>query len=207
MALANDPPADVLPQARAKLFEALTELLERDFKAGEKYLDEYKASCQVAVPADASREDVNKLREEGRRRQSNYLYLLAQGREGQGRLVDAFDAYRRFGALAADQELVSVTDEPTVKARPDVWVRGRIAAMLARATPAQRKPLEDLIAQQWQEVQTTKDLDDLRRFVSLFGSLLTEGKHARRQLAARTTTSARSTPTPKPARSNWSATV
>jgi hypothetical protein len=39
--LAGKPPAEPLPRARAGLFDALTELLESDFAAGEPYLKEY----------------------------------------------------------------------------------------------------------------------------------------------------------------------
>src|SRR5690348_11317879 len=57
----------------------------------------------------------------------------------QGRLVEAFEKYREFGELAGKQELISVVDEPAVKAAPDVWSQGRIAAMVARAKPEHRK--------------------------------------------------------------------
>ena len=98
--------------------------------------------------------------------------------------MDAFDAYMKFGALNGNKELVSVVDEPTVKARPDVWAQGRIAAMIAHATEEQRQPLEGKIAQQWESVRGTNDLDALRRFVAVFGSFAA-GKEARLQLAER----------------------
>ena len=39
-----------------------------------------------------------------------------------------------------------------MKAAPQVWAQGRIAAMIAKANPQERRPLEDEIARQWQEV-------------------------------------------------------
>jgi outer membrane protein assembly factor BamB len=184
-ALANKPPADIVPRTKIKLFETLTELFQHDFNANEKYLDEYKALCRVDIPAEATAEQRQKLEEEQQRRQANFLCLLAKGREQQGRLVDAFQAYLDFGALAGNRELVSVIDEPAVKARPDVWAQGRMAAMVARATPEQRKPLEEQITKQWEKVRSGKDLDGLRHFVQLFGSLFAVGKEARLRFAER----------------------
>jgi outer membrane protein assembly factor BamB len=182
-ALANRPPADILPKTRAKLFETLTELFQQNFAASEKYLAEYRAMCTVDIPADATPLDRRKLEDEQSRRQANFLCLLAKGREKQGRLLEAYQAYAEFGALAGNHELVSVIDEPTIKARPDVWAQGRIAAMVAHAAPQQRKPLEEKIADQWAKVREGKDTQELRRFVDLFGSLFTAGKEARLQLA------------------------
>lgn len=184
-ALANNPPAAILPKTRLKLYETLTELLQRDFNTGEKYLDEYRALCQVEIDPRASAAERQELEAEQQRRQANYLCLLAKGREAQGRLVEAFDAYQEFGVLAANKELISVVDEPAVKARPDVWAQGRIAAMAARATPEQRKPLEERIAQKYREVKEKGDLEELRRFVGMFGSLFDVGKEAWLSLAER----------------------
>jgi outer membrane protein assembly factor BamB len=186
LALANEPPADILPKTRAKLYETLTELFKQpDFSANEKYLDEYKAMCAVPIPADATPEDRKRLEEEGQRRQANFLCLLAKGREEQGRLREAFQAYMDFSIKAANRDLVSVVDQPTIRARPDIWAQGRIAAMVAKATAAQRQPLEDQIAKQWADVRASSDLEKLRRFVAVFGSLFNVGIEARFQLAER----------------------
>jgi outer membrane protein assembly factor BamB len=184
-ALAHKPPADVLARTRAKYFETLTELFQRDFDGSQRYLEEYQELCKIAIPADASAEDRQKLQDEQQRRQANFLCLLAKGRERQGRLADAFQAYLDFGSLAGNHELISVIDEPAVKARADVWAQGRIAAMTAHATPEQRKPLEEKIALQWKTVQGSKSTDAIRKFVALFGSLFTVGKEARLYLAER----------------------
>jgi outer membrane protein assembly factor BamB len=185
-ALANDPPKEILPRTHIKLYETYTELFRDNFDAAsEKYLDDFKKMCDVPIPPDASADERVKLREEEQRRQANYLCLLAKGREHQGRLSDAFQAYMDFGALAGNRELVTVIDEPAVKARPDVWAQGRIAAMVAKATPEQRQPLESKIREQWQTVRETQNTEGLRHFVALFGSLFTVGKEARLHLAER----------------------
>src|SRR5262249_30713909 len=161
----NNPPADILPKTRVKLFETLTELFQRDFNASEKFLDEYRDMCKVTIPAGASATERQQMQEEQQRREGNFLCLLAKGREKQGRLPEAFDAYMQFGALSGNRDLISVLDEPQIKARPDVWAQGRIAAMVARARPEQRRPLEERIAQQWKTVKDSNDLDALRKFV------------------------------------------
>ena len=135
--------------------------------------------CKMAMPPNAAPEEKQKLEEEQRRRQAGYLCLLAKGREEQGRLLDAFQAYLEFAGLAESSELVSVINEPAVKARPDVWAQGRIAALVAKATPERRKPLDAEIAHRWQQVQASKDPKALPQFVAEFGSLFAEGREAR----------------------------
>jgi outer membrane protein assembly factor BamB/tetratricopeptide (TPR) repeat protein len=184
-ALAHKPPSDILPKTRAKLFDSLTELFHKDFNASEQYLNEYKEMCKVTAPAGATQPEILKAEEEQHRRVANLLCLVGKGREKQGRLLEALQAYVEFGALGGNRELVNVVDEPGVKARPDVWAQGRIAALVAHATADQRKPLEDKIAEKWQTVQDTKDTQKLRDFVRVFGSLFTVGKEARLKLAER----------------------
>ncbi len=183
-ALRNDPPKDVIGKTRTKLYETLTELMSRDFDAAEKFLDEYKEMCKVE-PAPGAADLTPEQQEEQRRRQGNFLCLVAKGREGQGRLVEAFQAYLDFGALAGKQELISSLDEPSVRTPPDVWSQGRIAAMIEKVNdkPDLRKPLEDKITQTWDEVKKGNDLDKLRQFVAMFGSFFGVGREARLHLA------------------------
>ena len=123
---------------------------------------------------------------ETRRRKANYLFLVANGKESQGKLVEAFEKYQEFGAVAGgSNELFTVSDEPTVKAAPDVWAQGRIKAMVEAATPAERAPLEELIAAKWAAVQKSNDVEELRKFVAIFGNLFAVGKEARLRLAER----------------------
>ncbi|HEV3258768.1 MAG TPA: PQQ-binding-like beta-propeller repeat protein, partial [Gemmataceae bacterium] len=184
-ALANKPPAEVLPKTRSKLFDTLTELLKKDFDKNEQYLKEYEGLCKVPIPPDVEEADKQKLVEEEQQRMANFLGLTAKGREKQGKLVEAFDAYMKFGSLGGNRELVPSVDDATIKARPDVWAQGRIAAMIAKATPQQRQPLEDQINEQWKKVRMAKGTDELRRFVSVFGTHFRVGKEAQLRLAER----------------------
>jgi outer membrane protein assembly factor BamB/tetratricopeptide (TPR) repeat protein len=184
-ALAHKPPADTRSKARTKLHEALTDQLQSDFPAAEKFLDEYHDLCKVDVPADADTGTKQRLADEQLRREANYLSLLGRGRERQGRLLDAFAAYEQFGALTGNKELVSVVDEPNTRSRPDVWSRGRIKGMLDRATPEQRAQVEAAIEKKWAGIRDGGDIDSVRRFVSVFGTHFRVGREAQIQLAER----------------------
>ncbi|CAN5220212.1 hypothetical protein BH11PLA2_BH11PLA2_02990 [soil metagenome] len=174
----QSPPEAARLRLREKLFAAYTELLKKDFAGGEKYLEDYKSLCNVATDA----EDPNvKLRqvEERVRRQRQYLELLARGREAQGRLAEAFDSYREYAGYGGAKELVSISDEPNGKVRPDVWARGRIEAMIRNAKdPAVKKPLEERVMKEWDTVKAGKDLVKLRDFVSVFGQHFDIGQDA-----------------------------
>ncbi|HJT75662.1 MAG TPA: PQQ-binding-like beta-propeller repeat protein, partial [Gemmataceae bacterium] len=182
-ALRHNPPPETLTKARYQLYEALTEYLDRQFDDAEKYLDEYKALCTVQPEASATAAEKQAAEAETRRRQADYLCLVAQGREGQGRLNEAFQCYMEFGALSDGKELLSVVGDRAVKAPADVWARGRINAMMARATPGQREPLEKLLARKWDELKGTGDVEALRKFAAMFGSQFAVGREARLYLA------------------------
>jgi outer membrane protein assembly factor BamB/tetratricopeptide (TPR) repeat protein len=182
-ALANNPPEEVRSKAREKLFEAITELLQDNFSAGEKMLDEYKTLCQVEIPPGVTEAQKKMLGEEELRRKSNFYCLVAKGKETQGKLLEAFEAYMSFGTLVGNKEMVSVIDEPNTNARPDVWARGRIQSMIKKATPEQRKPLEDKVVAEWNKVKDANDLDALRGFVKVFGGMFEAGTDAKVMLA------------------------
>lgn len=182
-ALDNNPPEDVRAKAREKLFEAITELLQNDFNAGEKMLAEYEKLCEVEIPKDATEAQKKLLGEEELRRKSNFYCLVAKGKETQGKLLDAFDNYMKFGTLVGNKEMVSVIDEPNTNARPDVWARGRIQNMIKKATPAQRRPLENRVIEEWKKVKDTDDIEKLRGFVKVFGGMFEAGTDAKIALA------------------------
>ncbi|HXG11688.1 MAG TPA: PQQ-binding-like beta-propeller repeat protein, partial [Gemmataceae bacterium] len=186
-ALAGQPPAELLLRVQAKLFDALTQWLRRDFAAAEKYLDEYHQLSEVPIPENAPAEQVWKLRQERDRRLAAYYVVLARGREQQGRLSEALAAYRRLHDLARDGQPIPAADNPSGRVRPDVWVEGRTAALLARASPEQRRAVEEQIDREWRALRATADTDALERFVALFGSACAAGREARLELAERLT--------------------
>ncbi len=176
-------PQDLVGKARDKLFETLTDYLQRDFNAAEKYLTTYEDLTKVTVPEGATPEEKTRKEAEGRRRRTAFLCLVAKGRESQRRFEEAFEKYQEFAVFAASEELITSVDEPAVQAAPDVWVQGRIVALMQNATPAERKPLEERVQRQWDTLKKTADLATMRRFVAVFGSHFTAGMEARLALA------------------------
>jgi outer membrane protein assembly factor BamB/tetratricopeptide (TPR) repeat protein len=152
------------------LYETFTQLLQRDFTAGEHYLDEYRELCRVEVPAGASAAKVKALQAEGRRRQDRYLALLAAGREGQGRVADALRAYRELLDSARPGELLAAPEDPAVQVRPDLWVQARVAALASRLRPEQRQMLQAQIDREWLTARSG-DSAALARFVALYGGI------------------------------------
>lgn len=183
--LSHEPDAPTRTKARAKLHESLTSLLQKDFAAGEPYLAEFEDLANIDIPESASPEKKQELRAEQTRRQAVYLELLGRGREKQGRVLDAFAAYERFGELSGHKELIESVEEPGTRTRPDIWSRGRIQALLAAAKPEDRQLLDAEIARRWEAVRNGESLDGLRRFVSLYGSITAAGTSARLELAGR----------------------
>ena len=196
LSMQNKPSEATLQKAREKLYDSFTELFQRDFNKAEEFLKEYEELCTIPVaPTETDAVKAQKLAEQ-RRRRANFLCLVAKGKEAQGKLVEAFQRYQEFAAEAAkyaaesnekgeELKMISVVDEPTVKARPEVWSGGRIAAMFAKATPEERKPLEEMMTKKWDELKKTQDINEIRNFVRVFGSLFTVGKEARLELANR----------------------
>ncbi len=179
--LRNNPPVGLVDNVRNKLYDALTEDFQHNFDQAEQYEDDYAALCSLDLPAGSTPAQLA----ESRRRRSNFLYLVAKGKEGQRKLTEAFDKYLELNDEAQPGELLSLVDERLVKAAPDVLAQGRIAAMVASATEAERKPLEARIAARWKDIESRDNTDDLRKFVTLFGSLFAVGQEARLQLADR----------------------
>jgi len=196
----NKLPGDIASKAKVKLYESLTEYFQADFNNAEKYIDEYWAMCSKLVKDDMDNAEKAAARAEEKRRKANYYCLLGKGRESQAvqlekagkpadaqkRLIDAFEAYMNFGTLGSgEQELLSVIDDPGVKASPSVWSRGRIVAMMTHVNKETRTPLEDLIARRWKKVKEGNDLEAMRGFVGTFGSFGDVGREARLEFAER----------------------
>jgi tetratricopeptide (TPR) repeat protein len=137
IALAIGPPDAFREQARQQLFEALSALLLKDFNAREKDLKEYEELCTVERPKTEKGET------ERRRRRGIYLMVVARGYEQQGKLLEAVRAYQAIAEKANPNDLMPAPDDPGVKVAPDRWAIGQIEGLLKRATPAQRKQLEE----------------------------------------------------------------
>jgi hypothetical protein len=143
-ARANQLPARGLPQLRRLLFEALGELLRSDFDAAQKYLKGYEQLSEGEVPpAGATAGEREQVEAEQRQRRLTYYIIVGHGLEQQGKLVEALRAYLHLADLALATELLASPEKPALKVSPAAWARQRIQAMLAEATPEQRKQLEE----------------------------------------------------------------
>lgn len=181
----NNLPPEKRPLLREKLYVAYSELLRTRFNESEGILPEYAALCELPVDPNETPEDKVRREDETKRRKREHLYLLARGRETQGRLGDAFDSYLALAGLGdGKQQLLEMPDEPNVKMRPDVWARGRIEAMIRRATTAEaKKSLETRVAKEWDAVKDGRDINKLREFVTVFGPFFESGQSAQFKLA------------------------
>ncbi|MCS7045442.1 MAG: PQQ-binding-like beta-propeller repeat protein [Gemmataceae bacterium] len=174
-ALERNPPQPLAKRAKNSLYEALTQLLQSDFgAASSQYLDEYRQLC--SVPDDPKEHQL---------RQARFFRIVGQGREAQGDLVEAFRMYREFGSLPLHREQggIASLDDPMHRIPVDVWLRGRVAAMFAKATPEQRAPLEKTILEEWRAVEAKNDLNAMRSFVGMFDVPFPVGREARLRLA------------------------
>lgn len=181
-ALQGDLPPDLVTKARTKLYEAMAELLEQDFAANEDLLNEFKTLTESWTDSGLSEEERQIREREIRDRKARLLRLVAKGREQQGRLPEAFAAYVEFAELSRD-ELIAFPEDPGTRALPRVWAKGRIEKMIRQADESKRRELEDAIQQRWQQIVAANDLEEMRKFVGLFGSVSAQGRKARLALA------------------------
>ena len=176
---ANNLPEEKRSQLREKKYIAYTELIRADFKEGEPFLDEYKRLCEIPAESSEGPEEKVLRLDEISRRQRLREFLLAKGRESQGRLGEAFDHYIALANMGEAKNLIEMPDEPNVRMRPDVWARGRIESMIRRSKdPAARKSLEERVQQGWEAVKSGNDLKRLREFVAVFGPYFAVGAEA-----------------------------
>jgi outer membrane protein assembly factor BamB len=178
---------DAADHANLKLYDSLTELMApTTFKQAEPYLDLYEKLCKFEVTEKDPKKEAE-ARAERERRTINFYSLLAKGREANKEYTKAFEAYMDFTALTANKkdELISTSDQANVRAAPDVWAQGRIAALVKEAEGGDKKTLDDLINKRWDEAKTKGDLLSFRQFVAMFGSQFAVGREARLQLAER----------------------
>src|SRR5439155_13775191 len=121
--------------------------------------------------------------DEKQQRLAKFHRIVGQGRELQGKLPDAYSSYKQFADLPINQQGIANVEDPTHKIPTSIWLKGRIAAMMAKATPEQREPLEAKIADEWKQVKAKSELGEIRKFVGMFDVPFGVGREARLELA------------------------
>jgi outer membrane protein assembly factor BamB/tetratricopeptide (TPR) repeat protein len=189
-AVAASAPGEARVETQTRLHEALKQALRHDFAANERYLAEFEASCRIPGAAGPTAEE--------RRRDVNYLLVLARGREAQGRVAEALTAYARLYAGAdrvpgtwngAD---VGWLPGGTPRGRAAVWIHGRVTALLA--SRADHAAIAREVDRLWSEVRGISDPEALPRFIALFGETVPIGLQARLAFAERLAAQAGSAP-------------
>jgi outer membrane protein assembly factor BamB/tetratricopeptide (TPR) repeat protein len=162
-----------------ELFDALSELLQRDFKAGEKFLADYRALGNMAIPANLPEEAVTGRKAELKRRQALIPCIIGRGQEAAGKLVDALETYLDLAGQEVGAPVAS-PDDPSLLVARAVWARGRVQDLMTKKDEAARRQLEE----DWKVVRNTTDIDVLRGFAEIFAGTA-HGREARMLLAER----------------------
>jgi outer membrane protein assembly factor BamB len=182
-ALANKPDDELRRRLRAKLCDALTDLLARDFAAGEKFLKEYEDLSREPVDPKTPPEERAEWEAERGRRLVLLLSLKGRGYEAQGKAVEALNAYLELAALKGGA--LAIIDDPALKTSPEAWARGRIAALYAAAKGESRQRLDQQIDKRGAALRKGEDVAALRAFVATFSPAFAAGREAHLALAER----------------------
>ena len=95
-ALKNNPPKDIEPLAREKLYDSFTEYFQRDFDKAEEYLPEYEEMCKVDVAIGQRRRRKDAT---GSRTAPSPWNLPLPGRQGQGSAGQARRGVRELSPI------------------------------------------------------------------------------------------------------------
>jgi len=175
-ALAHDPTPAVRGKAEAKLAEALLILLDQDFTKQESHFARLRELVMKDPPADAKVEDKEVVQE----RRSRFLRVAAKGREQQGRIGEALEAYVAFAKL--DTKLIPNPEDPQGKVLPRVWARAQAEAMAHRLKPEVGPQLVAAVEKAY-EAARAKDAEAMKQFLDLYGGIGRVGRQALLQYA------------------------
>lgn len=181
--------ASLREDAQERLYEALCELLDRDFTRHEAELPALEKLLPLAVnPTDDA--DLKAAHETAQlERQVNLYRLIARGRASQGRLVEALAAYRAVADLKP--LMIHSPEDSSLEIRPLDWAQGKVEHILVEGPVAHRRALLQAIDQQWSVARADGSLDALRRFANFFHPLCPQGRDAQLLTAQKLLTQAK----------------
>lgn len=174
-ALDNKPAAEVREQIRARHYEALVELFQRDFVVAEPFLKDFEAMSAGRDLLEAVRAD----------RQPRFVILVARGREQQGKRLEAARLYLDLAGRGG--AMLEIPGEPGLKVAPAVFARKRLESLLDAATPEERRHIEQEIIDRFKKARSRHGPEALRAFVAIIGQRSDAGRVARLELADRLT--------------------
>jgi hypothetical protein len=174
IAIATSDELPLQTNARQFLFENLTDLLERDFRNDKKTLDEYAQLIAPSVPERATPEERSRLLAEQQRRQAIYHRVMGRGHEQKKHHVEALGHYEQLARMSDTAGMLPGVEDPRLRSRADTWAGARIRAMVVGADAEQRKKIVEAIRDRYEKARQSPDVNELRRFVALFGPVLTE---------------------------------
>src|SRR5262249_39535231 len=158
-ALAHEPPLDVQRKARAKLYDALAELLEQNFTANEKLVPEFQELTALPATDNEKKEEKDAREQEERDRRGPGLSPLCRGRESQSRFQEALTAYLDFAAMDQGKMIAMPSGHLVV---PHKWAHGRIRDLLQKANAPQREALERVFQDQWRQAEQNGGIEALQ---------------------------------------------
>lgn len=164
-------------RAEEKLFEALAELVEKDFPAHEADLPDLRRLVTIAPLPDEKEETRQQRDAEQLERKARYLRLLARGRQEQGDLESALAAYLEFSALGG--QLITSPEDATLLIAPLVWAQGRVEAMMKAASAEQRQRIAISFDKEWRHLREKPELEAVRRFAQFYAPICEQGRDAR----------------------------
>ena len=146
----------------ALLIKALFAAIRADFAANRSIAEEFE---HLIVQSSSRRE---------------YLLLMAEGAQREGRSVDAFRLYLRLAQWTTEEaahqdSMIPGNDtfleqQRNLQCRQHRWIQGAIGTLLERTTPEERETIGQELQKQLDAIEETNNpVPALRQFVELFG--------------------------------------
>jgi outer membrane protein assembly factor BamB len=164
-----------------KLYEALCDLLDKDFIAHEAELPALEKLIPLPVTGTEEKDAKDALEVAQLERRVNLLRLVAKGRVAQHRMADALATY--LTAADLKQIMIRIPEDRTVEVVPVEWAIAKLRTLLEDSPAPRREALLQAIDQQWSRARAVGSLDALRRFANFFQALCPEGRDAQLMVA------------------------
>jgi hypothetical protein len=168
-ALAAKPDEALRMTIQVRLFDTLTDYLRKDFVQAEKHLETYSQLAQPMIPARATDARIVQAHEESRRRLAAYWQVVAEGREKQGKPLDTLKALLEYALVGDLDEVLPAPGDAKRTVTRASFVSARIADLIGKAGPDDRKALEGELERRWKAVREINDTEKMKQFLRIIG--------------------------------------